>query len=168
MVYLKTIAGLKEYSMDSQELRKMSIDNAKLALDQAKQTNYKHMETKDELDEMLLSIDRDWGKYLAASGSATYKTLLDEIEKYLISKDIESMTPNETSIMKLTEDKRKGIETLLAWIEPLRDYRIGSREIGGDVIIDQLKKVLLIEGYDKVDKELLNHLRGLYGKRIEA
>jgi hypothetical protein len=93
---------------------------------------------------------------------------LDEIEKYLISKDIESMTPNENSIMKLTEDKRKGIETLLAWIEPLRDYRIGSREIGGDVIIDQLKKVLLIEGYDKVDKELLNHLRGLYGKRIEA
>ena len=168
MVYLKTIAGLKEYSMDSQELRKMSIDNAKMALDQAKQTNYKHMETKDELDEMLLSIDRDWGKYLAACGSATYKTLLDEIEKYLITNEIESMTPNENSIMKLTEDKRKGIETLLAWIEPLRDYRIGSREIGGDVIIDQLKKVLLIEGYDKVDKELLNHLRVLYGKRIEA
>ena len=93
---------------------------------------------------------------------------MDEIEKYLITNEIESMTPNETSIMKLTEDKRKGIETLLAWIEPLRDYRIGSREIGGDVIIDQLKKVLLIEGYDKVDKELLNHLRGLYGKRIEA
>ena len=166
MVYLKTIAGLKEYSMDSQELRKMSIDNAKIALDQAKRV--KEMETKDELDEMLLSIDRDWGKYLAASGSATYKSLLDEIEKLVIANEIESMTPNETSIMKLTEDKRKGIETLLAWIEPLRDYRIGSREIGGDVIIDQLKKVLLIEGYDKVDKELLNHLRGLYGKRIEA
>jgi hypothetical protein len=166
MVYLKTIAGLKEYSMDSDELRQMSIDNAKLALDQAKRI--KEMETKDELDEMLLSIDRDWGKYLAASGSATYKSLLDEIEKLVIANEIESMTPNENSIMKLTEDKRKGIETLLAWIEPLRDYRIGSREIGGDVIIDQLKKVLLIEGYDKVDKELLNHLRVLYGKRIEA
>jgi|LakMenEpi03Aug12_release.lakeMendotaPanAssembly.Ray.scaffolds.fasta_scaffold361042_2 hypothetical protein len=166
MVYLKTIAGLKEYSMDSDELRQMSIDNAKLALDQAKRI--KEMETKDELDEMLLSIDRDWGKYLAASGSATYKSLLDEIEKLAIANEIESMTPNENSIMKLTEDKRKGIETLLAWIEPLRDYRIGSREIGGDVIIDQLKKVLLIEGYDKVDKELLNHLRVLYGKRIEA
>jgi len=166
MVYLKTIAGLKEYSMDSDELRQMSIDNAKLALDQAKRI--KEMETKDELDEMLLSIDRDWGKYLAASGSATYKSLLDEIEKLVIANEIESMTPNENSIMKLTEDKRRGIETLLAWIEPLRDYRIGSREIGGDVIIDQLKKVLLIEGYDKVDKELLNHLRVLYGKRIEA
>ena len=166
MVYLKTIAGLREYSMDSQELRQMSIDNAKMALDQAKRI--KEMETKDELDEMLLSIDRDWGKYLAASGSATYKSLLDEIEKLVIANEIESMTPNENSIMKLTEDKRKGIETLLAWIEPLRDYRIGSREIGGDVIIDQLKKVLLIEGYDKVDKELLNHLRVLYGKRIEA
>lgn len=166
MVYLKTIAGLREYSMDSQELRQMSIDNAKMALDQAKRI--KEMETKDELDEMLLSIDRDWGKYLAASGSDTYKSLLDEIEKLVIANEIESMTPNENSIMKLTEDKRKGIETLLAWIEPLRDYRIGSREIGGDVIIDQLKKVLLIEGYDKVDKELLNHLRVLYGKRIEA
>ena len=155
--------------MDSDELRQMSIDNAKIALDQAKRIKEENeMETKDELNEMLLSIDRDWGKYLAASGSATYKTLLDEIEKYLITNEIESMTPNENSIMKLTEDKRKGIETLLAWIEPLRDYRIGSREIGGDVIIDQLKKVLLIEGYDKIDKELLNHLRVLYGKRIEA
>jgi hypothetical protein len=123
------------------------------------------METKDELDEMLLSIDRDWGKYLAASGSATYKSLLDEIEKLVIANEIESKTPNENSIMKLTEDKRKGIETLLAWVEPLKDYRIGSREVGGDVIIDQLKKVLLIEGYDKVDKELLNNLRGLYGRK---
>ena len=166
MVYLKTIAGLKEYSMDSQELRKMSIDNAKIALDQAKRI--KEMETKDELDEMLLSIDRDWGKYLAASGSATYKSLLDEIEKLAIANEIESMTPNENSIMKLTEDKRKGIETLLGWVVKDAVYRIGSREIGGDVIIDQLKKVLLIEGYDKVDKELLNHLRVLYGKRIEA
>ena len=123
------------------------------------------METKDELDEMLLSIDRDWGKYLAASGSATYKSLLDEIEKLVIANEIESKTPNENSIMKLTEDKKKGIETLLAWVEPLKDYRIGSREVGGDVIIDQLKKVLLIEGYDKVDKELLNNLRGLYGRK---
>ena len=149
--------------MDSQELRKMSIDNAKMALDQAKRI--KEMETKDELNEMLLSIDMDWGKYLAASGSATYKSLLDEIEKLVIANEIESKTPNETSIMKLTEDKRKGIETLLAWVEPLKDYRIGSREVGGDVIIDQLKKVLLIEGYDKVDKELLNNLRGLYGRK---
>jgi hypothetical protein len=152
--------------MDSQELRKMSIDNAKMALDQAKRVKEeKEMETKDELNEMLLSIDRDWGKYLAASGSATYKSLLDEIEKLVIANEIESKTPNETSIMKLTEDKRKGIETLLAWVEPLKDYRIGSREVGGDVIIDQLKKVLLIEGYDKVDKELLNNLRGLYGRK---
>jgi hypothetical protein len=152
--------------MDSQELRKMSIDNAKMALDQAKRVKEeKEMETKDELDEMLLSIDRDWGKYLAASGSATYKSLLDEIEKLVIANEIESKTPNETSIMKLTEDKKKGIETLLAWVEPLKDYRIGSREVGGDVIIDQLKKVLLIEGYDKVDKELLNNLRGLYGRK---
>lgn len=152
--------------MDSQELRKMSIDNAKMALDQAKRVKEENeMETKDELDEMLLSIDRDWGKYLAASGSATYKSLLDEIEKLVIANEIESKTPNETSIMKLTEDKKKGIETLLAWVEPLKDYRIGSREVGGDVIIDQLKKVLLIEGYDKVDKELLNNLRGLYGRK---
>jgi hypothetical protein len=137
-----------------------------MALDQAKRVKQENeMETKDELDEMLLSIDRDWGKYLAASGSATYKSLLDEIEKLVIANEIESKTPNENSIMKLTEDKKKGIETLLAWVEPLKDYRIGSREVGGDVIIDQLKKVLLIEGYDKVDKELLNNLRGLYGRK---
>lgn len=97
-------------------------------------------------------ITYDWKDYLDTNGSDTYKYLLEEIEKL------------ETE-MKLTEDKRKGIEILLAWVEPLKDYRIGSREVGGDIIIDQLKKVLLLEEYDKRDKELLNSLRVLYGKR---
>lgn len=141
--------------MDSQELREMSIENARIALEQAK-TNYKHMETKDDLATLLGSSNYDWKEYLDTNGSDTYKYLLKEIESYI---------EKEQKVMKLTEDKRKGIETLLAWVEPLKDYRIGSREVGGDIIIDQLKKVLLIEGYDSKDKELLNSLRGLYGKR---
>jgi hypothetical protein len=144
--------------MDSKELRQMSIENARIALEQAK--TIKDMETKDDLATLLGNNNYDWKDYLDTNGGDTYKYLLKEIEDY-ISKE-------RKSVMKLTEDKRKGIETLLAWIEPLRDYRIGSREIGGDIIIDQLKKVLLIDGYDKVDKELLNNLRVLYGKRIEA
>jgi hypothetical protein len=158
MVYSKTIAGLKGYNMDSQELRQMSIENARIALEQSK--TIKDMETKDDLETLLKSGNYDWKDYLDTNGSDTYKYLLKEIEDYISNE--------RKSVMKLTEDKRKGIETLLAWVEPLKDYRIGSREVGGDIIIDQLKKVLLLEGYDKRDKELLNGLRGLYGKRIEA
>lgn len=113
----------------------------------------KDMETKDDLATLLGSSNYDWKEYLDTNGSDTYKYLLKEIESYI---------EKEQKVMKLTEGKRKGIETLLAWVEPLTDYRIGSREVGGDIIIDQLKKVLLIDGYDKVDKELLNNLRGLY------
>ena len=116
------------------------------------------METKDDLETLLKSGNYDWKDYLDTNGSATYNYLLKEIEKL----------ETEMKQMKLTEDKRKGIEILLAWVEPLKDYRIGSREVGGDIIIDQLQKVLLLEEYDKRDKELLNGLRGLYGKRIEA
>lgn len=116
------------------------------------------METKDDLETLLKSGNYDWKDYLDTNGSATYNYLLKEIEKL----------ETEMKQMKLTEDKRKGIEILFAWVEPLKDYRIGSREVGGDIIIDQLQKVLLLEEYDKRDKELLNGLRGLYGKRIEA
>lgn len=116
------------------------------------------METKDDLETLLKSGSYDWKDYLDTNGSDTYNYLLEEIEKL----------GNEMKQMKLTEDKRKGIEILLAWVDPKGDYRIGSREVGGDIIIDQLKKVLLLEEYDKRDKELLNSLRGLYGKRIEA
>lgn len=114
---------------------------------------------KDDLETLLKSGNYDWKDYLDTNGSDTYKHLLKEIESYI---------EKEQRVMKLTEDKRKGIEILFAWVEPLKDYRIGSREVGGDIIIDQLQKVLLLEEYDKRDKELLNGLRGLYGKRIEA
>jgi len=144
--------------MDSQELREMSIENARIALEQAKTAKtIKDMETKDDLATLLGNSNYDWKDYLDTNGGDTYKYLLKEIEDYISNE--------RKSVMKLTEDKRKGIETLLAWVEPLKDYRIGSREVGGDIIIDQLKKVLLIEGYDSKDKELLNSLRGLYGKR---
>lgn len=114
------------------------------------------METKDDLETLLKSGNYDWKDYLDTK-NFYIEPLLEEIEKL----------KTEVKQMKLTEGKRKGIEILLAWVEPLKDYRIGSREVGGDTIIDQLKKVLLLEEYDKRDKELLNSLRGLYGKRIE-
>jgi hypothetical protein len=110
------------------------------------------METKNDLETLLKSGSYDWKDYLDTNGSDTYKYLLEEIEKL-------------SNKIGLTEDKKRGIKTLLAWVDPLKDYRIGSREIGGDIIIDQLKKVLLIDGYDKKDKELLNGLRELYGKK---
>jgi len=116
------------------------------------------METKDDLATMVARANDDWSKYIATrKESDAYTILLDEIEKYL---------DKETMIMKLTEDKKRGIQTLLDLVHPTKDYKIGSREIGGDIIIDQLKKCLLIEGYDSTDRELLNGLRGLYTKGV--
>lgn len=145
--------------MDSLELRKMSIENAKLTLEQ-----YKDMETEDEyhyyddksMDDVVSSIS----KQVNGGGnlSLSYDDFLKEIVQYL---DKEKEVLNQ---MALTEDKKKGIQTLLDWVESDEMYRIGSREMEGYMIIDQLKKILLIEGYDKIDRELLNNLRGLYTK----
>jgi hypothetical protein len=63
---------------------------------------------------------------------------------------------------KLTDEKKKGIQTLLAWVKGDNLYKIGKRTMEGTTIIDQLKKVLLLEQYDNTDKELLNELRGIY------
>lgn len=119
------------------------------------------METEDEylyyddksMDDIVSSISKR-----VNGGGITYHDFLKEIVQYL---DNEKEVLNQ---MALTEDKKKGIQTLLDWVEKDEMYRIGSREMEGYMIIDQLKKILLIEGYDKIDRELLNNLRGLYTK----
>lgn len=119
------------------------------------------METEDEyfyyddksMDDVISSISK------RVNGSnLSYNDFLKEIVQYL---DKEKEVLNT---MALTEDKKKGIQTLLDWVESDEMYRIGSREMEGYMIIGQLKKILLIEGYDKIDRELLNNLRGLYTK----
>ena len=103
-------------------------------------------------------------KRINGGSLSTYDSFMKEITKYL---DDELLKELSTPVLKnnrmaLTDDKKKGIQTLLNWVDKDEMYRIGSREMEGYMIIDQLKKILLIEGYDKIDKELLNNLRGLY------
>ena len=68
--------------------------------------------------------------------------------------------------MKLSEEQRKGILTMLDWVEEI--YLRGDivRERGA--IKDQLLKVLMLDEYDKVDRELLNDLRTEYLKNING
>lgn len=119
------------------------------------------METEDEYlyydDKSMDDIVSGISKRVNGS-NISYNDFLKEIVQYL---DNEKEVLNQ---MALTEDKKKGIQTLLDWVEKDEMYRIGSREMEGYMIIDQLKKILLIEGYDKIDRELLNNLRGLYTK----
>lgn len=119
------------------------------------------METEDEyfhyddksMDDTVSNISKR-----PLGDNLSYDDFLKEIVQYL---DKETEVLNH---MPLTEDKKKGTQTLLDWVKKDEMYRIGSREMEGYVIIAQLKKILLIEGYDKIDRELLNDLRGLYTK----
>ena len=66
--------------------------------------------------------------------------------------------------MILSTEQREGIHTMMSW---LRTYE-GEIRLSGDrvrekeFIMDQLLKVLLLDEYDKRDKELLNALRMVY------
>ena len=149
--------------MDSQELREMSIENARMALDQYKRIE--EMETKDDLSYI---VNGGWDDYLT-NHSTKYQSLMDEIEKYIqqttsksISEEYDTMVNDMANSTKLTDEKKRGIQTLLAWVKGDNLYRIGKRTMEGTTIIDQLKKVLLLEQYDRTDKELLNELRGIY------
>ena len=67
----------------------------------------------------------------------------------------------------LSVEKRNGINTLIRWVEcnsAFLDYKIGSRSIEAYIVLDQLKKILIIDSYDRTDKVLLNDLRTLYIK----
>jgi hypothetical protein len=66
--------------------------------------------------------------------------------------------------MKLSKEQREGIHKMLNWVNSsdediqLRGDRIRDRRF----IKEQLLKVLLLDEYDKVDRELLNSLRRIY------
>ena len=74
---------------------------------------------------------------------------------------------NWSNTVVLSVEKRKGINTLIRWVEcnsSFLDYKIGNRSIEAYIVLDQLKKILIIDSYDRTDKVLLNDLRTLYIK----
>jgi hypothetical protein len=66
--------------------------------------------------------------------------------------------------MILSAEQREGIHKMLSWVNSgdgdiqLSSDRVRDREF----LKDQLLKVLLLDEYDKRDKELLNALRMVY------
>ena len=142
--------------MDSDKWRKMSLDNAKLAIEQS--NKIKKMETEDYISY------NDWSGYLT-NHSTKYQSLMEEIAKYTqksISDEYDDLVKGISNTTKLTDEKKKGIQTLLGWVKKDNLYKIGNRTKEGTTIIDQLKKIILLEQYDSMDKELLNELRGIY------
>ena len=77
--------------------------------------------------------------------------------------------------MKLSKEQREGILTMLNWVNSSdEDIQLsGLHQLSGDrirdrgFVKDQLLKVLLLDEYDKKDKELLNVLRGVYLKEVK-
>ena len=71
--------------------------------------------------------------------------------------------------MKLSEEQRKGILTMLSWVEGFEEIYLGRDRVRErEVIKDQLLKVLLLDEYDKVDREWLNDLRKAYLKNLKV
>jgi hypothetical protein len=73
---------------------------------------------------------------------------------------------NWSNTSVLSVEKRNGITKLKRWVEcsPNNEYKIGNRSIEAYIVLDQLKKILIIDSYDRTDKVLLNDLRTLYIK----
>ena len=54
--------------------------------------------------------------------------------------------------MKLSEEQRKGILTMLAWVDGFEEIYLRKDRVRDRLVIkDQLLKVLLLDEYDKVD-----------------
>ena len=71
--------------------------------------------------------------------------------------------------MKLSEEQRRGILTMLSWVEGFEEIYLGRDRVRERVVIkDGLLKVLLLDEYDKVDRELLNDLRKEYLKNLKV
>jgi hypothetical protein len=67
--------------------------------------------------------------------------------------------------MILSAEQREGVHKMLSWVETHEGalYEIkGDRVRDKEYIKDQLLKVLLLDEYDKRDKELLNAIRKVY------
>ena len=131
---------------DSDELRRMSINNAKLALEQ-----YKNMETKDDLSYM---VNGGWSEYLKSNGSLTYQSLLKEIESYIVERD--DSTP-------LTDVSRRGVEKLLGWLNGEKGFYMNSA-YGIRSSIEMLERILDSGCYSASDRKVLNTLREEYAR----
>jgi predicted nucleotidyltransferase len=71
--------------------------------------------------------------------------------------------------MKLSEEQRKGILTMLAWVDGFEEIYLRKDRVRDRLVIkDGLLKVLLLDEYDKVDRELLNDLRKEYLKNLKV
>ena len=71
--------------------------------------------------------------------------------------------------MKLSAEQRKGILTMLSWVEGFEEIYLGRDRVRErEVIKDQLLKVLLLDEYDGKDRELLNDLRTAYIVNIKV
>lgn len=71
--------------------------------------------------------------------------------------------------MKLSKEQRDGILKMLSWVEGFEEIYLGRDRVRErEVIKDQLLKVLLLDEYDGVDRELLNDLRTAYLKNIKV
>jgi hypothetical protein len=147
--------------MESDKWREMGLVNAKLAIEQY--NTITKMETKDD----IIGYE-NWGDYIT-NHSTKYQSLIGEIEKYIqqttsksLSDEYDDLVKGIANTTKLTDEKKKGIQTLLGWVKKDNLYKIGNRTKEGTTIIDQLKKIILLEQYDSMDKELLNGLRDIY------
>ena len=67
--------------------------------------------------------------------------------------------------MKLSSEQREGLLKMLNWVEGFEEIYLGRDRVRERVVIkDGLLKVLLLDEYDKVDREWLNDLRTAYLK----
>ena len=65
--------------------------------------------------------------------------------------------------MKLSKEQREGVLKMLGWIEGFEEIYLGRDRVSPkDFIKDQLLKILLLDEYDRRDRELLNDLRTAY------
>ena len=71
--------------------------------------------------------------------------------------------------MKLSAEQRRGILTMLGWIEGFEEIYLGRDRVRPkEFIKDQLLKILLLDEYDRRDRDLLNDLRTAYIVNIKV
>ena len=111
--------------MDSDKWREISLVNAKLAIEQY--NKIEKMETKDNI-----TYDDWWDN--VTNHSTKYQSLIGEIEKYIqqttsksISDEYDDLVKGIANTTKLTDEKKKGIQTLLGWVKKDNLYKIGNR-----------------------------------------
>ena len=66
--------------------------------------------------------------------------------------------------MILSAEQREGIHKMMSWLRTYEeDIQLSSDRVRDmEFLMDQLLKILLLDEYDKKDRELLNGLRKIY------